>query len=302
MRYLILIVLSAIASLSVGAAEKDTPGAKDHPLFKRHPEAWIIDYDQKTFDEYQQVVRPLSESFGEAAETLTGKLTRITYHVESGVSVTELFYSYKQSLKKAGFREILSCKNNECGNAAGFEEADRRMIFSADFRYLAAASEDDRVRVAIGFMDIGGGVNRMVLNVVERGELENQVAVASSDELARSISNSGRVVLGGIFFDHDRTELKPASEDAIKQVATLLKKEPALRLHVVGHTDSTGDFQHNLLLSKNRAEAVVKHLITAYSVAPDRLDAQGVASLAPVAANDADEGRARNRRVELVKQ
>ncbi len=229
------------------------------------------------------------------------KVTRIIYHVKSETSVAELFYSYKQSLNQAGFREIFSCKNEKCGNRHKYKEVDRYMGYSPDFRYLAAASADDQIRVAILAQGMSRE-NRLVLNIVERGELNNLVAVSSAEELVRAIEDQGHVVLDGIFFDHDQAELKSESEEAIKKVASILKQDPNLRLHVVGHTDSNGDFSHNLRLSKSRADAVVKHLIDAYGIVPDRLNAHGVASLALVAANTTDEGRARNRRVELVKQ
>ena len=78
--------------------------------------------------------------------------------------------------------------------------------------------------------------------------------------------------------------------------------QPSLRLHVVGHTDNVGALAHNMTLSKQRAEAVVNALVTNYQIAAARLIANGVGPLAPVASNAAEEGRAKNRRVELVAQ
>ena len=80
----------------------------------------------------------------------------------------------------------------------------------------------------------------------------------------------------------------------------MLKAEPNLSLHVVGHTDNVGNYDFNLGLSKKRAEAVVAALVAEYSISANRLTAGGVANLAPVAVNTTEEGRAKNRRVELV--
>lgn len=76
----------------------------------------------------------------------------------------------------------------------------------------------------------------------------------------------------------------------------------ALKLYVFGHTDDVGSFDANMQLSRSRAEAVIKELVAKYHIAADRLKPYGVSSLAQVASNDTDEGRQKNRRVELVKQ
>jgi len=88
----------------------------------------------------------------------------------------------------------------------------------------------------------------------------------------------------------------------LAEIAKLLANNPTLNLHVVGHTDSTGAFDHNMTLSKARADAVMNALVSAHGVAASRLQASGVGPLAPVASNDTEDGRAKNRRVELVRR
>jgi len=85
-------------------------------------------------------------------------------------------------------------------------------------------------------------------------------------------------------------------------MASLLQKNASLSLRVVGHTDSTGDFAHNMALSEARAKSVVAALSTRFGIAASRLSAHGVGPLAPVASNETEEGRAKNRRVELVRK
>ncbi len=99
-----------------------------------------------------------------------------------------------------------------------------------------------------------------------------------------------------------RSELKPESTPALQEVAKLLASDPSLKLWVVGHTDGVGAIDANMKLSQARAEAVVAALTTTYKIAPARLKGYGVGPLAPVAPNAAEEGRAKNRRVELVQQ
>jgi outer membrane protein OmpA-like peptidoglycan-associated protein len=119
--------------------------------------------------------------------------------------------------------------------------------------------------------------------------------------MARSIGTTGRVALYGIFFDTDRADLKSESGPTLAEIAGLLEADPRLAVLIVGHTDNQGAFDHNLDLSRRRAEAVVKALAANYRIDPRRLRAAGVGMMAPAASNDADDGRARNRRVEVVK-
>jgi flagellar motor protein MotB len=95
---------------------------------------------------------------------------------------------------------------------------------------------------------------------------------------------------------------KPESAGALQEVVKLFKQDPKLKVYVVGHTDNVGALAANLDLSKRRAAAVVQELITKYAIAADRLQAFGDSPYAPLASNDAEDGRALNRRVELVKQ
>ena len=126
--------------------------------------------------------------------------------------------------------------------------------------------------------------------------------VADATALGSDIKSSGHVAVYGITFDTNKAEVKPESKPTLDEIAKLLKQEPALKLKVVGHTDMTGLFDANMKLSQARAEAVVQALVSQYGIAAPRLKGYGVGPLAPVASNAAEEGRAKNRRVELVKQ
>jgi OOP family OmpA-OmpF porin len=120
--------------------------------------------------------------------------------------------------------------------------------------------------------------------------------------LQKALQSDGKVALYGVYFDTDKATLKPESKAQLDQMAQLLKTAPALKVFIVGHTDNQGQFAHNQELSQQRADAVVKALSSQYGIAAGRLSGKGVASLAPVASNDAEPGRAKNRRVELVLQ
>ncbi len=118
---------------------------------------------------------------------------------------------------------------------------------------------------------------------------------------AKDLARTGHVAVYGIYFDFGKADVKSESEPMLKEIAKLLQQDPRLKLHVVGHTDSVGELAYNLDLSRRRAQAVVQVLATKHGIAPGRLRGDGVGPLAPVASNDTEEGRAKNRRVELVK-
>jgi outer membrane protein OmpA-like peptidoglycan-associated protein len=139
-----------------------------------------------------------------------------------------------------------------------------------------------------------------VVDVVRGTPREEKMVLMQAGEMASAISRAGAVALYGIYFDFDKADVKAESEPTLDQIARLLKDNTALKLLVVGHTDSVGGFASNMELSQRRAAAVVSALVTRYSISPDRLTPVGVSSASPVASNKFDEGRAKNRRVELV--
>jgi outer membrane protein OmpA-like peptidoglycan-associated protein len=142
----------------------------------------------------------------------------------------------------------------------------------------------------------------MAVDVIEvRGMTQNMVVV-SADDMSKSISSAGRIALYGILFDTNKADIRPESKLTLEEIAKMLKKEPYLKLHVVGHTDNVGGYEFNLGLSKRRADSVVASLTKEHGIAVNRLIPNGVAYLAPVAVNTTEEGRAKNRRVELVPQ
>jgi OOP family OmpA-OmpF porin len=138
------------------------------------------------------------------------------------------------------------------------------------------------------------------VDVVEAQAMKQSMVTVSADEMSRAISSAGRVALYGIFFDTDKADILPKSKGALDEIAKLLTKERGLKLRVVGHTDSVGGMEQNLTLSKKRADAVMTALTKEPGIEARRLSAHGVASLAPAATNATEDGRAKNRRVELV--
>jgi outer membrane protein OmpA-like peptidoglycan-associated protein len=139
------------------------------------------------------------------------------------------------------------------------------------------------------------------IHLIEKEAMKQDV-LADASTMDRSIRESGKATLYGIYFDTGKADVKPESEIALKEIAKLMEGNANLKLYIVGHTDNTGMLDVNMKLSQDRAAAVMNALISKFSIAASRLKACGDGPTAPVASNDSEEGRALNRRVELVKQ
>jgi outer membrane protein OmpA-like peptidoglycan-associated protein len=120
-------------------------------------------------------------------------------------------------------------------------------------------------------------------------------------EIEQALQQSGRAQVYGIYFDFGSATIRPESEPVLKQIADALVKNPSWKLRVEGHTDNIGGDAFNLELSRRRADAVKQALLGRYRVQPGRLETAGFGASRPVESNDTLEGRARNRRVELVR-
>lgn len=270
-----------------------------HPLIPPYPgstEGAAI--QQSAFDEFEIPTGPTEGGKFPKTEHVEGKLTAFGYGRPEGRSPLEVFRNYEAALKAAGFTTVFTCKGEECGSQVGYDKLGY-IPYGDDARYLAArlARPEGDVWVA---MHVQLLETRFV--IVETKAMETGLVKISADALGRDIGSVGHAAVYDILFDTGQAVLKPESVAALTEIAKMLQQNPALNLHVVGHTDNVGAVAQNLDLSRRRAQAVVTALTTTHKVAAARLRADGVGPLAPVASNDTEERRARNRRVELVKQ
>lgn len=139
--------------------------------------------------------------------------------------------------------------------------------------------------------------------VLGKPQSDSQTGSSNREQMIKDIEETGKTAVYGIYFDFDKAVVKPESDSVLEDIAWILKEEDTdLKLYVVGHTDMIGDLEYNMKLSQARANAVVSVLIHRYGIPSSRLKAYGVGPLAPVDTNDTAEGRAKNRRVELVRR
>jgi hypothetical protein len=160
---------------------------------------------------------------------------------------------------------------------------------------LSSPEHDIYISVAAAIVD-GTTYYTLVTILAEPMDMGN----VTLNVLNEGIAANGRVPIYDIFFDTGKSEVKTESSAALKTIADYLKANTGLKFFIVGHTDNTGDFDANLTLSNDRAKAVIQKLITDYAISPSQLKPFGVGSTSPQMSNETENGRARNRRVELV--
>jgi outer membrane protein OmpA-like peptidoglycan-associated protein len=119
--------------------------------------------------------------------------------------------------------------------------------------------------------------------------------------LKEQLDETGRIVTHGILFDSASDKIKAESYKTLADIGQLLTGAPGLRLSIEGHTDSEGADDYNLKLSESRAKSVKSYLVDTYKIDGARLESKGLGETKPIASNDTAEGKATNRRVELVK-
>jgi len=318
------------------ALAQDMAGAKDHPSIKRFAGSSIVTYDVKQFDSVDIpnssfVKFNLSTGKREFAASpilAEGRRTRIWYESPGETSSLEVFRNYAAELTAQGFtllydstRDAKLGKWNGYLNGFSFNKAPlatnrSQFVFTGaalnGINTLSAQRERQGQLTYVHLVTVQWDKPNITykaqrgayvaLDVVDVGSLKQDMVSVSASDMSKAIASTGRVALYGILFDTARAELKTESRPALEEIARLMQSDPSLKLRVVGHTDNQGALESNITLSKRRAEAVTATLAGSYGVAANRLSAFGVADLAPVASNGGEEGRAKNRRVELVPQ
>lgn len=268
-----------------------------------------------------------------------GEYTRLVYVAPEDRSPLEVMRNYIDLVKGAGGKLRYGCQDQACGgdmhgnSHGGGRQGLMEKIYPqkrlkdeafsngscatsgtpSEQRYVVATVPDDAGNDrTLGIYVFGiqtdtyckalDGRTGILVVAIEPKAREQKMVTVTSDEMARALDAQGRIALYGIYFDTNKSAVKPDSRATLEQIAKLLKTRPTLSLDVVGHTDNVGGAEANLKLSKRRADAVVTALVEDYGIDEDRLSASGAGMGKPVAGNDSEDGRAKNRRVELVKR
>lgn len=266
--------------------------------------------------------------------TAEGARTRLVYLLPPGRSPLEALRGYEQALKAQGGEKRFECAASACGGDPGRSSSGgggdqsvamklwpESRITDESFSNASCAQTLGVTDQRLGSFEVPGKAYVVVhayvglddlyckafnqrtivsVDVLELKPCEDKMVTVTAAEMSQAIAATGRVALYGIFFDTASSTIKPESRPALEQIAALLREQPTLKLHVVGHTDSQGGLESNFALSRARSQAVSAALSRDFGIDASRLSANGVSYLAPVASNADEAGRAKNRRVELV--
>jgi len=273
-RLIILLVCTALLSaMPLAHAQNDNKGSKDHPLLTRMPGFYIDSYSVEEFAAFDPTVISGKEAHWEGKKYTIGYSRKET---ATSVSTLQIVRNYESAIAKIG------------GTRLGGDErrvaAEIRKAGTMTGVYLEAFNE--------------GRVYQLV--IVETQAMRQDVT-ADAAVMGRELKSAGKTIIYGIYFDTGSAVIKSQSDPALAEMVKLLKGSPSLKAFIVGHTDTAGTLETNLKLSADRAEALVKALV-GRGIAATRLRAAGVGPYSPIASNKDEQGRAQNRRVELVEQ
>ncbi|MDO8803366.1 MAG: OmpA family protein [Elusimicrobiota bacterium] len=298
-----------------GEAFTDIPGSQDHPMLSRYPNSVILKYKQTAFDRLTVASGPERKGSsdipaGESlwpTQTLEGKVTRIIYKGPDGRSALEIERNYQNALLKAGFSAVTQIELKGPKFSQTFYKGENMVWLRYKEIGFYSLWRHERGTSVVVFVvpdpiDKKATPVGVSVDVIEARKMENDLVRVSANELAQKIEDTGHAAVYGIFFDTNSANLKSESRQNLSEIGKLLKSKLNLNLYIVGHTDSTGNFEANLQLSKNRAVAVIAALVKDYAIAGNRLTPYGVGPLSPVGSNKSEQGRSKNRRVELIER
>lgn len=274
-KYPVLITLLFISLFSFAQDESpDAPGCKDSPMFNRMPNM-VIGECSSNFDELEI---PMSE---DNKVTKEGTKTTIQYNYSLEEATAPSFFqivkNFENAILKTGGKRVYYDKN--AGAATLFTKSAGKDIW-------------------VVLRDFGGTKKgNFELSILEIEAMKQDI---SANIMLDSLKQTGSITLY-INFETGKSAIKPESQPIIDQMVEMLKTDATIKISIEGHTDNVGTAAANLALSQNRAKAVMDAII-AKGIDKGRLSSKGWGQTKPVADNNTEDGKARNRRVEIVKQ
>lgn len=322
----IMNTLPVMLMVAAAAHAADMVGSSDHPSLPRVSGSEVLGY---AFSDYDAGSFLEADTDGKVTvRHVEGKRTRILYLAKPGDTPLKVQKNYAAALADLGeVEERYSCTATECSNhiiattlwtrdtmlpTEGVAHPFYLLGFAHNFvkpgyRYARVTTDQAQFHVGVLVAEIASnnankelhGRTVALLEVLEVADFEATLEFVDAEQMRSEISSSGHVSLYGILFEHNEATLRAASDPTLAEVAALLANNASMKLYVVGHTDDVGPLDYNQDLSLRRAVAVTDALVSR-GVARERLTPLGAGPMAPVASNATDNGRALNRRVELV--
>ena len=277
MKKIIFTTALIVSSLTSTFAQQDAEGMKDHPMFQNRMTNYFISESQNNFDAVDFNTAP----GGTKIITKEGTKTKIRYdfNTESGQpkpSALQILRNYESAAKKIGGQTVYL----NAGEVTG--------VFK-----IIKTNEEVWVKVETGGNDNNDFYELTIL------ELEAMKQEITSNDILTALNTDGHIALY-INFETGKSDIKPESKNIIDQIVEMLKSNPTLKISVEGHTDNAGNIQSNQTLSENRAKAIMNAIVSK-GIDKLRLSSKGWGQTKPIDDNKTEDGKAKNRRVEIVK-
>ncbi|MGO4381641.1 OmpA family protein [Pseudoduganella sp. RAF53_2] len=313
-------ILLVAASTSIAGInfDKDIPGGADHPMLHRYEGSSLYMVGGENLGQAKLVQLDQTKP---TLHTVEGRISNRFYWGPKGRSPLEVHRNFQQALTAAGFQTLFVCETEQCEkqkvqnlvqelprevNWKSFNPMVANIFNSANqpqFHYISASKQMPAGPMYVQVAVVGGGEEgrvRQFIQIIEPTRMDTGKVTVDTRAIQDGLQRDGKIALYGVTFDTNKAVIREQSTEQLEQMAQALKAKPQQKVFIVGHTDDQGEFEANMSLSQKRAQAVAEALSSKYGIAASRLTARGVANLAPVASNASEEGRAKNRRVELV--
>ena len=248
---------------------------------------------------------------------LEGRILRRTWRIQGDATVLQILAPLREQLQQEGYDILFQCEARQCGGfdfRFGIEvvPAPDMAVSIGDYYFLSAVKGERAMSLLVSRS--GNDAYLQAIEVLPYEEAALSVVpqsagtetpprpanVSSESDLRGQMLRDGHVILGDLDFATGAAALRKASYDSLNALADFLLQHPQYSVVVVGHTDTGGQLEDTIDLSRRRAEAVRTHLVEKTDVAADRIDVHGVGYLAPIVSNLEAAGREANRRVEAV--
>jgi OOP family OmpA-OmpF porin len=274
---IIPVIFCGLLTSSLFGQRQDADRCKDHSMFNRMPNTFISEC-ANNFDLMEVQLSPDVKEFKEGQKTFLS----YEFNYESNAnppSFYEIYKNYENAVIKNGGKKIFYGPPHEIGSATLY-------LKSGDKEYWIIIND---------LAGIGEGYYQ--LYILEMTPMKQEIV---ADEMLKALDKDGYLALY-LNFATGKSTLETSSDKQVDEIVQMMKNNPSLKISVEGHTDNDGVEKSNQTLSEERAKTVM-NAIVAKGIDKSRLTSKGWGQSKPIADNRTDDGKAKNRRVEIVKQ